>query len=838
MGLRVWTLVLSLLLVVLQTSTSSLTCWSSILCPGGAVWCQQQCSEGEACLANFNVHGPNDIRPLFSSCIPVLTDSCLNTRCDLTSFEGSGNHQCCCREDLCNALEGIVEGVTPPTQGTIATPSGTTPPIPNNGNIVCESYSEVEHIYKTCSVCTTTYKLIAGDDYQLDTKRCLDSPPVGITCTTDSCSLNTSGSNVEISCCCSSYLCNAYSELTFSDVTRVSNYVHITPCDSSACTHSCVVVDGSPTCFCQDGHTLEADGVSCTDIDECSMNPCSYRCQNTIGSFHCTCPLGSRIMEDGVTCEEPGLVCYTNDERLLGFQYCQDDLMETDSAIPECHVIYRLLENGIFVLELAGCFAKDETNSCRPTTINEPCVLTQVGQTTRYECCCTHYFCNSEQNIDFSTVSNSTVSIAPTTITTTNSTTDVILSTTFEPLSSTMIGLIVVGLFIGILVFVICLIIVVYCFVSKKRKISICEVARIANSEPIEASHAHDINLLNEIGRGRFAVVHYAQMRGSDVAVKCFDVKESFTKEVAIYLLNLFHHPNVLKFLTFVENTEEKNYWIVFEYHEKGSLYSLVQRKAVTLKEFCALSESIACGLAFLHSEFTIEGVTKPCVVHRDLKSKNILVKSDGKCAISDFGLSVRFPLSEQDGHGQVGTSRYMAPEVLEGCITFNRAAYKQIDCYSVGVIFYEIMTRTELNGEAVPDYRPPFDGEVPEHPTIEDMRNVVAVNGHRPPFPDRFNIDGSFDTLTEMITELWDTYPEARLTAEAIFRGLTNFRLSKFPDDKAIDSGYENEIPSTPSSSILAASPSPFTLKHPGVGSSLLGYSTSYTGNTTETTV
>ncbi len=80
-----------------------------------------------------------------------------------------------------------------------------------------------------------------------------------------------------------------------------------------------------------------------------------------------------------------------------------------------------------------------------------------------------------------------------------------------------MIGLIVVGVFIGILLFVICLIIAVYCCVSKKRKILICEVAR---SEPIEASHAHDINLLNEIGRGRFAVVHYAQMRGSNVAVK------------------------------------------------------------------------------------------------------------------------------------------------------------------------------------------------------------------------------------------------------------------------------------------------------------------------------
>ncbi len=45
-------------------------------------------------------------------------------------------------------------------------------------------------------------------------------------------------------------------------------------------------------------------------------------------------------------------------------------------------------------------------------------------------------------------------------------------------------------------------------------------MSRITNSEPIEASDAHNINLRNEIGRGRFAVVHYAQMRGSDVAVK------------------------------------------------------------------------------------------------------------------------------------------------------------------------------------------------------------------------------------------------------------------------------------------------------------------------------
>ena len=40
-----------------------------------------------------------------------------------------------------------------------------------------------------------------------------------------------------------------------------------------------------------------------------------------------------------------------------------------------------------------------------------------------------------------------------------------------------------------------------------------------------------------------------------------------------------------------------------------------------------------------------------------------------------------------------------MAPEVLEGCINFDRSAYKQIDCYALGIIIYEIMTRTSLNG-------------------------------------------------------------------------------------------------------------------------------------------
>ena len=121
----------------------------------------------------------------------------------------------------------------------------------------------------------------------------------------------------------------------------------------------------------------------------------------------------------------------------------------------------------------------------------------------------------------------------------------------------------------------------------------------------------------------------------------------------------------------------------------------------------------------------------KPCIAHRDLKSKNILIKSDMHTAcISDFGLAIKWPIetaTEAQGQvseikiergkrkrergdlhlfllflSQVGTARYMAPEVLEGAISFDREAYFRIDIYAFALILWELTTRTKtVNGEA-----------------------------------------------------------------------------------------------------------------------------------------
>jgi len=77
---------------------------------------------------------------------------------------------------------------------------------------------------------------------------------------------------------------------------------------------------------------------------------------------------------------------------------------------------------------------------------------------------------------------------------------------------------------------------------------------------------------------------------------------------------------------------------------------------------------SIATGLAHLHMEI-VGTQGKPAIAHRDLKSKNILVKTNGTCAIGDLGLAVRHDVITDTVdiqlNNRVGTKRYMAPEVI-----------------------------------------------------------------------------------------------------------------------------------------------------------------------------
>ena len=74
----------------------------------------------------------------------------------------------------------------------------------------------------------------------------------------------------------------------------------------------------------------------------------------------------------------------------------------------------------------------------------------------------------------------------------------------------------------------------------------------------------------------------------------------------------------------------------------------------------------------------------------------------------------------------QVGTRRYMAPEVLEGAINFSRDAFLRIDMYACGLVLWEILTRCHDCGQAS-QYKLPFEAEASPRPTLEEICDLVV---------------------------------------------------------------------------------------------------------------
>lgn len=84
------------------------------------------------------------------------------------------------------------------------------------------------------------------------------------------------------------------------------------------------------------------------------------------------------------------------------------------------------------------------------------------------------------------------------------------------------------------------------------------------------------------------------------------------------------------------------------------------------------------------------------------------------------------------DAHGQVGTRRYMAPEILEGAINFTRDAFLRIDVYACGLVIWELVSRCTAHGQPVSDYKLPFEAEVSAFVVIILRLSLYVFSQHR----------------------------------------------------------------------------------------------------------
>ncbi|XP_028606084.2 TGF-beta receptor type-2 [Podarcis muralis] len=353
---------------------------------------------------------------------------------------------------------------------------------------------------------------------------------------------------------------------------------------------------------------------------------------------------------------------------------------------------------------------------------------------------------------------------------------------------------------------------------SRKHKdcSDVCAIMMDDDCSDISSTCANNINHNTEllpieldtlVGKGRFAEVYKAKLKQNTseqfetVAVKIFSYEEyvSWKTEKDIFSDINLKHENILQFLTAEERKTDvgKQYWLITAFHARGNLQEYLIKHIISWEDLWKLGGSLARGIAHLHSDHTPCGRPKTPIVHRDLKSSNILVKNDLTCCLCDFGLSLRLDptLSVDDlaNSGQVGTARYMAPEVLESRMNLdNVESFKQTDVYSMALVLWEMTSRCNSVGE-VKDYEPPFGSKVREHPCVESMKDNVLRDRGRPEIPNSWLNHQGIQKVCETLVECWDHDPEARLTAQCVAERFNDF---EYQDTLSGRSSSEEKIP------------------------------------------
>ena len=194
------------------------------------------------------------------------------------------------------------------------------------------------------------------------------------------------------------------------------------------------------------------------------------------------------------------------------------------------------------------------------------------------------------------------------------------------------------------------------------------------------------------LGEGNFGKVYLAKWRDTLVVAKV--MHEHLGEKEKNLLLREFdtmskmHHPNIVQLYGYIDDP----FTIIMEYFEQGNLLDKMSKLKLSQKR--KISLEIARGMRFLHER-------KPHnIMHRDIKPTNILLTKSLRAKIADFGLAridnteppVNFTESNNNLTSQVGTKRYMAPEIIH-----NKIYDKKVDIYAFGILLYELFEDTRF---------------------------------------------------------------------------------------------------------------------------------------------
>jgi protein kinase-like protein len=254
---------------------------------------------------------------------------------------------------------------------------------------------------------------------------------------------------------------------------------------------------------------------------------------------------------------------------------------------------------------------------------------------------------------------------------------------------------------------------------------------------PREGSRWAHYEIRHEIARGNMGVVFRAldTKTGRDVALKLLvaghadpDAAERFRREAKS--LARLDHPNVVGVHSY--GVQESLPFMAMDFVAGTTLHELLERGALTTSRAVALLADVARGLDHAHAHG---------VLHRDVKPANILIGSDGRARLTDFGLAKLSDASLSLTHEGdiIGTPVFMSPEQITGDV---RATGPGLDVWALGVILYVVLTRglpfrgrtVEEVSDAVVRLEPPPPSEVEPSvpPDLERICLCALKKDHR----------------------------------------------------------------------------------------------------------
>ncbi|CAI2351318.1 unnamed protein product [Caenorhabditis sp. 36 PRJEB53466] len=296
-----------------------------------------------------------------------------------------------------------------------------------------------------------------------------------------------------------------------------------------------------------------------------------------------------------------------------------------------------------------------------------------------------------------------------------------------------------------------------------------------------EITIGQQITLMGKVGAGGFGNVSWGYYQYEPVAVKVFKANDenAFMKEVEIFETNMLRHPNVLRYIgnDRIDGGLTTELWLVTEYHSNGSLHDFLEANTLSLQTWFTLIRSTASGLSFLHTPVAgTKNSAKPAIAHRDIKSRNIMVKHDLTCAIGDLGLSVSLNVTTRTMDGQYnpksGTVRYLAPEILDGTIPDDLfESFLRTDVYAFALVMWEALARVEEPGVTARQAGTtiPYYEWAERDPSDAKMKDIVCTKRLRPPENPVWRKTQHFKEIMNVISTSWNANPTARFTAPQV---------------------------------------------------------------------